>query len=93
MVFLEAWVQGKPVVGARSGAAASFIEEGVDGLLVDFGDIAALAGSIRGLLEQPEAAAVMGANGHAKAVSSFSWAYQYARLQGVVRAVMVGSEI
>jgi glycosyltransferase involved in cell wall biosynthesis len=60
IVFLEAWMRGKPVLGNRDcGPVASVIEEGVDGFLC--GDAAEFAARIRYLLDHPEAAAALAA--------------------------------
>lgn len=49
LVFLEAWANGKPVIGARAGAIPAVVSDGIDGILVDFGDVAALADAILAL--------------------------------------------
>ena len=46
IVFLEAMYFGAPVIAARAKGAVDVIEDGVTGLLVDYGDIAALARAI-----------------------------------------------
>ena len=40
---MEAWANLKPVIGARAGAIPAVVSDGEDGLLVPFGDVAALA--------------------------------------------------
>ena len=39
IVFLDAWANGKPVIGANAGGIPGVISDGVDGLLVPFGDV------------------------------------------------------
>src|SRR5207237_6216955 len=46
IVFLEAWACKKPVIGIRTGAIASVITEGADGLLFDKENIDELADKI-----------------------------------------------
>jgi glycosyltransferase involved in cell wall biosynthesis len=41
MVALEAWAAGLPVIGSRLGGLAELIHDGVDGLLVEPGDVQA----------------------------------------------------
>ena len=51
LVFLEAMMFGKPVVGCRAGGMVEVIEDGVTGLLAEPGDSASLAAAIGALLE------------------------------------------
>jgi glycogen synthase len=50
LVFLEAMMFGKPVVGCRAGGMSEVIEEGVTGLLAEPGDVASLVSAIGALL-------------------------------------------
>ncbi len=88
IVFLEAWMCGKPVIGARAGAVETVIEDGVDGVLVDFGDVAGLADALRALLDDPALAAEMGRRGRAKVLERYTWARQYDRLRELTNQVM-----
>jgi glycosyltransferase involved in cell wall biosynthesis len=54
IVYLEAWRCGKPVIGAKVGAIPEVIEEGKDGLLVEFGEVDQLASAIISLLNNPD---------------------------------------
>ncbi|MBN1953855.1 MAG: glycosyltransferase family 4 protein [Anaerolineae bacterium] len=91
IVFLEGWMREKPVVGARSGAIPDVIDEGQDGLLVPFGDVAGLCRSISALLDDPALAARMGRRGLEKVERFYTWDRQYGRLSRIVDAV-VGRE-
>src|SRR5579863_9917126 len=53
LVFLEAMMFGKPVVGCRAGGMTEVIEEGVTGLLAEPGDAVSLASAISALLDDP----------------------------------------
>jgi len=88
IVFLEAWVCGKPVIGARSGAVGDVIEEGMDGMLVEFGDVTGLADALRTLLDDPKLAAEMGRRGREKVLREYTWDRQYSRLRVLVDQVM-----
>ncbi|GAJ12271.1 unnamed protein product, partial [marine sediment metagenome] len=46
IAYLEAWASGKPVIGCRIGAVASLIDEGKDGILVEYGNQQELASAI-----------------------------------------------
>lgn len=50
-VVIEAWAQGAPVVATAAGGPAELIEDGVSGLLVPIDDAAALADTIKRLLD------------------------------------------
>jgi glycogen synthase len=80
IVFLEAWLTGTPVIGARSGAVSEVVREGVDGLLVDFGNVRDLADAVRTLVNDPPLAGEFGARGRAKVLQVYTWDVQYTRL-------------
>jgi glycogen synthase len=56
IVYLEAWIYDLPVIGARAGGVPAVIDHEQNGLLVDFGDVAALAREIQRLLSDRELA-------------------------------------
>jgi glycogen synthase len=51
LVFLEAMMFGKPVVGCRAGGMNEVIDEGVTGLLAEPGDVASLVSAVSMLLD------------------------------------------
>jgi glycosyltransferase involved in cell wall biosynthesis len=71
-VYTEAWMQGKPVIGADIPAVAELIQAGQDGELVSESS-GELANTIIKLLSQPEHAAAMGRRGHEKVKKQFNW--------------------
>ncbi len=73
LVYLEAWAAGKPVIGARAGAVPAVVREGVDGVLVPFGDAAALARAIAALLDDPAMAQRLGLMGKARVSQAYTW--------------------
>jgi glycosyltransferase involved in cell wall biosynthesis len=79
ITYLEAWCYGVPVVGALAGGVPAVISHGVDGLLVPFGDVQALAGAIDRLLGDRELARAMGAVGEAHVYRSMTWDAVYER--------------
>jgi glycosyltransferase involved in cell wall biosynthesis len=60
-VLLESMAAGAPIVATRVGGTPEAVADGVNGLLVDPGDAAALARAIERLLEDPALAARLGA--------------------------------
>ncbi len=91
LVYLEAWAAGKPVIGAQVGAVPAVVEDGVDGLLVPYGDVAALAGALARLLDHPEMAQQMGAAGQRKVGERFTWELAAARLEEIYRGLLGGA--
>ncbi len=73
LVFMEAWANGVPVIGARAGAIPELVTDGEDGLLVEFGDVRALADAIRGLTRDQARATEMGRRGRSRVVTEDQW--------------------
>ena len=73
ITYLEAWASGKPVIGCRIGAVASLIEEGKDGLLVEYGNEQELASAILKLLTDEDLKRKLGENGRKKACRKYTW--------------------
>jgi phosphatidyl-myo-inositol dimannoside synthase len=84
IVFLEANVCGKPVVGGRSGGIEDAIVDGKTGLLVDPESPDAVAKAVASLLESPDTAAAMGAAGRARALENFTWQAVARRVDDVI---------
>ncbi|MGQ9491408.1 MAG: glycosyltransferase family 4 protein [Anaerolineae bacterium] len=73
IVLLEAWAHGKPVIGAAVGGIPEVIRDGQTGLLVPFGDVAALAAAIRRLIEAPDWARQLGQAGRELVLREYTW--------------------
>jgi glycosyltransferase involved in cell wall biosynthesis len=71
--FIEAWAAAKPVVGCRTGAIPSLVEEGVDGLRVPYGDVAGLATAILRLLQDHRLREELGRRGREKVLANYTW--------------------
>ena len=82
ITYLEAWAAGKPVIGCRIGAVASLIEEGKDGLLVEYGNEQELASAILKLLHNPDLRVKIGENGRKKALKKYTWDIITERFRG-----------
>ena len=72
MVFTEAWMRRKPVIGyRRCGAVASLISDGVDGFLCDADE--EVARRSLELLENPDLRRRLGEAGRQKTLARFTW--------------------
>lgn len=67
----EAAAAGLPVISTRHGAIPELIEEGVNGFLVEEGDIERLASRIMHCMDHPEMWAGFGARGRERVVSGY----------------------
>ncbi len=81
IVYLEAWLYRKPVIGARTWGVTDVIADGEDGCLVPFGDVAALAEAIAFLADHPETRVAMGARGEQKVYAAHTWERKNALVQ------------
>ncbi len=73
LVFMEAWANSLPVIGARAGAIPSVVTNEENGLLVDFGDVPGLARAIKLIVNSPSLAAELGRRGRSKVVTEGEW--------------------
>jgi glycosyltransferase involved in cell wall biosynthesis len=87
IVYLEAWRCGKPVIGAKVGAIPEVIEEGKDGLLVEFGEVNQLASAIISLLNNPDLCREMGETGRKKVIDRFIWDKNIGRIEDVFKGI------
>jgi sugar transferase (PEP-CTERM/EpsH1 system associated) len=72
LVVLEAWAAGVPVVATRVGGLPELVDDGRTGILVDFGDEAALAHALGGLIADPSRARRVGEAGRERVESRYS---------------------
>lgn len=87
LVLLEAWQHARPVIGARAGGIPGVIDDGQNGLLVEYGDAPALAAAIASLLHRPEAAKAMGQAGQQKVAAAYTWEQVADRAEALYQAV------
>jgi glycosyltransferase involved in cell wall biosynthesis len=85
IVYLEAWLNGVPVIGALAGGVPEVVADGVDGYLVEFGDVASLANRIQLLLSRPDAAHAMGEAGRRKVLAEHTWDHKIARIADIYK--------
>ena len=88
IIYLEAWLFGKPVIGCRSGPVSSLIRHGRDGLLVGYGNREELAAAIARMLEDPEAARAMGEEGRRKTLEGLTWKHVVDRAHAIYRTLV-----
>ena len=84
-VFLEAMVFEKPCIGARSGGIPEVIEDKETGMLVEYGDVEALANTIISLLGDETTSKKMGKKGHKRLMDKFTFEVYKDRLLHLMR--------
>ncbi len=90
IVILEAWAAGRAVVASRVGGIPSFVEDGVDGLLVEPGDAGGFADAVAACLSNRDKSASLAAAGQAKAGAHYSWDAVTGQLLELYREVLRG---
>jgi glycosyltransferase involved in cell wall biosynthesis len=86
VAIIEAGAAGLPVVATRHGGIVDVVIEGVTGLLVDEGDVAAMAAAMLALARDPALAGLMGAAAAGHIRASFAQPAQLARLWAIIGA-------
>jgi D-inositol-3-phosphate glycosyltransferase len=71
--MIEAWMCGKPVIGADIASTRCIIDPGIDGWLVRPFDADDLAAKILDLLSDPIKRQSFGAHGRAKVLARYTW--------------------
>jgi len=84
IVFLEAWANKKPVIGARAGGVTEVIRHGEDGYLSRFGDTQEIAHYIEKLLSDKKLADKMAEKGHLRVIRDLTWDMKYQKLREVL---------
>ncbi|MBI1296824.1 glycosyltransferase [bacterium] len=86
IVFLEAWLYRKPVIGSTAWGMADVVSEGIDGLLTPFGNVDVLANAIARLLHDATLAEQLGTAGEAKVYAQHTWQRKYTLLSNLYKA-------
>lgn len=84
VAILEAMAHGLPVVSTRHAGIPEAVVEGVTGLLVDEGDVAAMAGHLCALSADPTLRERLGVAGRERINSRFTWAQERRRLMDLL---------
>lgn len=71
IVYLEAWLFKKPVIGALKGNVEGLIDDNVDGFLIPFNDVKALTSKIMELLTDDNKRIKYGEKGYKKVMENF----------------------
>ncbi|MFX1502147.1 MAG: glycosyltransferase family 4 protein [Promethearchaeota archaeon] len=71
IVFLEAWLFKKPVIGALKGNIEGLIDDKTDGFLIPFNDVKSLALKIKELLTDKTKSRLFGQNGYKKVIDYY----------------------
>jgi glycosyltransferase involved in cell wall biosynthesis len=79
LVALEAMASATPVLASRIGGLSEVVVDGVTGVLVEPGDVAALGESLRELLSAPGLARSLGEAGRQRVSERFTWSACAAR--------------
>ena len=84
IVFLEAGLYEKPVIGGRSGGAVEAVEQGVNGLLVDPNSINEIAQALISLLTNKDKAQSLGEQGRKRVFEKFNWKEQSKKIIKII---------
>jgi glycosyltransferase involved in cell wall biosynthesis len=90
VAILEAGASGLPVVATRHGGIPDAVIDGETGLLVDEGDVDAMADRMRRLALDPALAARLGAQARVHIAQHFEMSDTVGRLWGVLQLAMAG---
>jgi len=82
IVYLEANLLGKPVIGSRSGGVIDAVIDGYNGLLVNPDDTAALTAALQSLVNDSALREKLGRQGRTRVLDEFGWHRQVAPLLG-----------
>lgn len=88
LVLIESMASETPVIATRLPGVRAVVTHNEDGLLVDPGDIPALAAAIIQILSDEPKRRLMGQRGRAKVESQFAWPRIGARLEAIYTQVL-----
>jgi glycosyltransferase involved in cell wall biosynthesis len=83
MVYLEAGLFKKPVIGARIPTTCEMIVDGQDGFLVKFGDYPSLASHLIKLAKNPQKREKIGENWYQKVKDVYRWDVTINRIEAI----------
>ena len=88
IAIIEAMASGVPVVSTTIGAVPDLVRDGVDGRVVEPGDVEALADALEDLISDPETRMRMSASIRSRAVAEHSLRSLAAQMDGLYRRVL-----
>nr|WP_160118879.1 glycosyltransferase family 4 protein [Bradyrhizobium vignae] len=71
IVYLEAWQRALPVICSSAGASKEIVSDGIDGFVVNPGNVSEITNRLHQLLSRPELAASMGESGRQKVDANY----------------------
>jgi glycosyltransferase involved in cell wall biosynthesis len=77
---------GLPVVAPRLGQPGARLTDGLDAILVDAGDVAAISAALRDLRDAPDRRAALGLAARASAAATWSWDEQVRRVSAALES-------
>ncbi|MBC7236546.1 MAG: glycosyltransferase family 4 protein [Chloroflexi bacterium] len=87
IVLLEAWLHAKPVIGAKAGGIPELVIPGGNGLLVPYGDTAALAQAIAHLHNNPDLRHHLGQAGRKLVLECYTWDKTYRLVSNILKGI------
>lgn len=93
IVYLEAMVHGKPVIGIKGQGVDDFIVSGENGLLVEPFDVAGLAGAMAALLKDNAFAGWLGANARETVLKNYTWQDSAKRIRDIYSSLLKNGEV
>ncbi len=87
----EYMAAGKAIVASNSGQISETIRDGENGVLVEAGNVRALADALIGLLQNPGLRRQLGHSARQQAVERHSWTRYVDRLEGVYARALAGA--
>lgn len=91
IAIIEAMAAGVPVVGTRIGAVPDLVRDGIEGRVVEPGDVEALADALAELVGDPQRRAAMSTAIRHRAATAHSLTQLSVRLAGLYREVLGSS--
>jgi glycosyltransferase involved in cell wall biosynthesis len=88
VVYIEAMVQGKPVIGCRGEGIEDFVEHGKTGMLVEPKDVDSLVQTIDYLLSNPDEARAIGERARKLVLENYTWGKNAEKTMKVYREVI-----
>lgn len=88
MSLLEAMAAGLPVITTRVGGIPDVVTDGVEGILIDAGDIAALEASLLSVLADENLRRSLGGNGRKRIVQQFSIGQAVEKVEALYNEVL-----
>ncbi len=88
IVFLEAWCNLVPVIGADAGGIPDVVSHEVNGLLVPFADVHCLVAAVMRLLTDRPFAQVLARRGYESVMAHDTWEHVFARISVIYDKVV-----